>query len=40
MLSKLLYMAMYVTFQQNVNSICGYNLQSIYVYAKFTFFPS
>ena len=36
MLSKVSYMALYFTFQQNVNSTCSCNLQNIYVYVKFT----
>ena len=40
MLSKLLYMVLYFTFQQNVNSTCGYNLRNIYVYVKFTLVSS
>ena len=40
MLSKLLYMVLYFTFQQNVNSRCGYNLQNIYVYVRFTLVSS
>ena len=40
MLSKLLYMALHFTFQQNVNSRCGYNLQNIYVCVKFTLVSS
>ena len=27
-ISKLLYMAPYFTYQQNVNNTCGYNLQN------------
>ena len=40
MLSKLLYMVLYFTFQQNVNSRSGYNLQNIYVHVKFTLVSS
>ena len=40
MLSKQLYMVLYFTFHQNVNSTCGYNLQNIYVYVKFTLVSS
>ena len=40
MLSKLLYMALYFTFQENVNSTCGYNLQIMYVCVKFALVSS
>ena len=40
MLSKLLYMALHFTFQQDVNSTCDYTLQNIYAYVKFTLVSS
>lgn len=36
MLSKLLYMALYLIFQQSVNSTCDYNLQIKDLYVKYT----
>ena len=40
MLTKLLYMVLYFSFQQNVNSTCHCYLQNIYMYVKFTLVSS